>query len=401
LSLPAGVRAWPLVADSTRTGVFALKLYLFLLFASVGLTEPFLNLHLRRLGFTGSEIGFLAAIQPGIAAVAPFLWTAWADSTGRTHALFQWNSWLCGVSFIPVLILRAPGPLAVALAFFALLTTPLVPLANGLAFQALGTDRRGYGHIRLWGSVGYILAAVSGGIAADRVGILPVLGAVVGLLGGCGAVASAALRRNPPAPPAPLRAGLADLLREPRFRFFLAATFLARLSAAPFNTFFTIQLDALKISLDVAGWAWSLGVISEVAVMAAWPRLVGPARPERLLAVAIGAHAARWWLNAEVISAAGLLAIQLLHGLTFGLFYVASVHLMDEMIRPELRATGQGIFAAGVFGVGGLVGNLGAGRLFDAVGLPALYRLAGVLAMGATLGGVLLERASGGRKVKA
>ncbi len=388
------------MADGTPVGILALKLYLFLLFASVGLTEPFLNLHLRRLGFTGSEIGALAAIQPGIAAVAPFLWTAWADATGRTQALFQWNSWLCGLCFIPVLALRSPGPLAAALALFALLKTPLVPLANGLAFQALGTDRRGYGWIRLWGSVGYILAAVSGGVAADRVGILPVLAGVVALLVGCGAVASASLGRGAPAPPAPLRAGLADLLRAPRFRLFLAATFLARLSAAPFNTFFTIQLDGLRISQAVAGWAWSLGVISEVAVMAAWPRLVGRTRPERLLAVAIGAHAVRWWLNAEVTSAAGLLAIQLLHGLTFGLFYVASVHLVDEMIRPELRATGQGLYAAGVFGVGGLVGNVGAGWLFDTVGLPAVYRLAGVLAVGATLGGVLLERASGGRKAK-
>jgi PPP family 3-phenylpropionic acid transporter len=273
-------------------------------------------------------------------------------------------------------------------------------LANGLAFQALGTDRRGYGRIRLWGSVGYILAAVGGGIAADRVGIPPVLAAVVAALIGCGAVASASLGGSAPAAPAPLRAGLADLLREPRFRIFLAATFLARLSAAPFNTFFTIHLDGLGISQAVAGWAWSLGVVSEVAVMATWPRLVGWARPERLLAVAIGAHAVRWGLNAEVTSAAGLLAVQLLHGLTFGLFYLASVHLVDEMIRPELRATGQGLFAAGVFGVGGLVGNFVAGWLFDGVGLSALYRLAGVLAMGAALAGVLLERASGARKAK-
>jgi len=370
----------------------ALKVYLFLFFASVGLTEPFLNLHLRRLGFSGGEIGALAAIQPGVAALAPFLWTVWADATGRARAVFRWNSWLAGLCFLPVLFLGAAAPLAVALTIFALLKTPLVPLANSLAFQALGPDRRGYARIRLWGSVGYIGAAVTGGVLADRMGIVPALGGVVAALLGCGAVASASLARGAPAPPARLAAGLAGLLRQPAFRLFLAATFLARLSAGPYNTFFTIQLDGLGISQAVAGRAWAVGVVAEVVVMAAWPPLAARARPERLLALAIGAHALRWWLNAAVTSPAGLLAVQVLHGLTFGLFYLASVQIVDEMVRPDLRATGQGLYAAAVFGVGGLAGNFFAGHLFDRLGLVPLYRLAAVLAGGGALLGLLVRR---------
>ncbi len=376
---------------------WALKLYLFLLFATVGLTEPYLNLHLRRLGFSGGEIGALAAILPGITALAPFAWTAWADATGRARALFLWNTWLAGLCFVPVPLLRSFGWLSVTLALFALMKTPLVPLANSLAFQALGARREAYGRIRLWGSVGYIVAAVAGGAAAERIGVGAVLGAVVALLAGCGVVASAGLGRGAPSAPVPVGAGLAALLRQPAFRLFLGGAFLARLSAGPYNTFFTIQLDALGISQGVAGWAWAVGVLCEVAVMAAWPRLVTHAAPERLLALATGAHALRWWLTAAVTHPAGLLAIQSLHGLTFGAFYLASVQIVDAMVLPDLRGTGQGLYAAGVFGVGGVAGNALGGVLFDRMGLPALYRLCALIAVGATL---LCLRVPGSRQTR-
>ncbi|HEY7675544.1 MAG TPA: MFS transporter [Candidatus Methylomirabilis sp.] len=364
---------------------WALKAYLFLFFATVGVTEPYLNLYLRRLGFAGTEIGALAAIPPGVAALAPFVWTAWADATGRARAVFLWNTWLAGLCFVPVLLFRSFGLLASALTLFALVKAPLVPLANSLAFQALGPRREGFGRIRLWGSLGYIVAAVGGGAVADHIGVAPVLAGVAALLAGCGVVATASLGRCAPSGPAPLGAGLGDLLRGPGFRLFLGAAFLARLSAGPYNTFFTIQLDALGISQAVAGWAWAVGVACEVVVMGLWPRLVGRARPERLLAAAAGAHALRWWLTAGATHPAALLAVQGLHGLTFGVFYLASVQIVDERVRPGLRGAGQGLYAAWVFGVGGVAGNSLGGLLFDRVDLPGLYRLSALVALGATI----------------
>jgi PPP family 3-phenylpropionic acid transporter len=193
------------------------------------------------------------------------------------------------------------------------------------------------------------------------------------------------LGRSSPAPPARLRAGLAALFRYPAFRTFLAATFLARFSAGAYNTFFTIQLDELGISQTIAGQAWALGVLCEVAVMAAWPRLVTRVGADRLLTLAIGSHAVRWWLMAEVTHPVAFLGIQMLHGLTFGAFYLAAVQLVDSMVPPDLRATGQGLFAASIFGLSGVAGTFLAGRLLDAVGLVGIYRLSAFIAVAATL----------------
>ena len=81
----------------------------------------------------------------------------------------------------------------------------------------------------------------------------------------------------------------------------------------------------------------------------------------------------------------GLIAIQVLHGPMFGAFYLASVHLMDERVRPELRATGQDLGAAPVFDGGGPAGNYPGGLPFDPRNVPALYRLSACVAVRATL----------------
>ena len=98
--------------------------------------------------------------MPGVAIVAPFLWTAYADATRQSDRIFLWNTWL---SVGAALLLPAARKFAAAgLSIFCLAAfrTPLIPLANSMAFQALKGRPHGYAGIRLWGTIGYIGAAV-------------------------------------------------------------------------------------------------------------------------------------------------------------------------------------------------------------------------------------------------
>lgn len=51
-------------------------------------------------------------------------------------------------------------------------------------------------------------------------------------------------------------------------------------------------------------------------------------------------------LYSVVPSAPWVLAIQLLHGCTFGLYLIASVTLVHELVGSELAATAQGLLAS-------------------------------------------------------
>ena len=119
--------------------------------------------------------------------------------------------------------------------------------------------------------------------------------------------------------------------------------------------------------------------------MLGWTRMSALASASTWLTAALAAHAVRWGLFIMARDPAFLLAIQLTHAFTFGVFYLAGVQTVDAFVPDRLRATAQGLFASVTFGLGGLVGNTLAGLLYQPLGMAGLYAVAAVLAAGATV----------------
>jgi PPP family 3-phenylpropionic acid transporter len=131
----------------------------------------------------------------------------------------------------------------------------------------------------------------------------------------------------------------------------------------------------------VIGVSASIGVASEILVMFTWPRWGAHWPTRRVLLWVFGASAVRWALMAVVTHPLALSAAALFHGLTFGAFYLASVGYLSKHAPGSLRATGQALFAAATFGVGGVIGYRVSGALYDALGGPKLFAVATTLAL--------------------
>ena len=86
---------------------------------------------------------------------------------------------------------------------------------------------------------------------------------------------------------------------------------------------------------------------------------------------------------ALVENTALLVALQVFHGLTYGLFWATSIACLQATVAPPLRATGQALFVMAMSGVGTLVGSYGAGAIYDATGslVPAFVGAAVVEAL--------------------
>ena len=76
-----------------------------------------------------------------------------------------------------------------------------------------------------------------------------------------------------------------------------------------------------------------------------------------------------------------LVAIQLLHAFTFTGFFVSAIEIILEEIPDELRATGQGLFFAASFGLGGGFGSVLAGYFFEIRGGEASFIVGGFLSL--------------------
>lgn len=348
--------------------------------------EPYLTPWWRQIGFTSAEIGLLNGILPGTATVAPFLWTAYADATRQGDRIFRWNTWICALAAILLPILTWVPAVVVAMTLFAAVRAPLIPLANSMTFQVLGGRRQGYASVRLWGTVGYIVTAVAGGMLVDRIGLRAGLGGVALTMGLCGLIAWAGQRRERVLlPPVGLR-DIALSLKDRRLLLLTAAAGLAWMSYGPYATFYTIHLDRLGFSRSFAGLAWALAAGSELVVMLLWPRMCAWASARTWFLIALAASPLRWLLSAVAWDAPLLLLTQLTHALSFGVFYLAAVERVDALAAPGVRATAQGVFAAVTFGIGGLVGNVAGGLGYETLGMRWLYLAsAGVSALGTVL----------------
>jgi PPP family 3-phenylpropionic acid transporter len=70
-------------------------------------------------------------------------------------------------------------------------------------------------------------------------------------------------------------------------------------------------------------------------------------------------------LTSLVESPWALLLVMLLHGLSFGVWYVTSVLHIGEHAEPGERSTAQGLFQMVGFGMGGILSSVAAGYLFE------------------------------------
>jgi MFS transporter, PPP family, 3-phenylpropionic acid transporter len=127
----------------------------------------------------------------------------------------------------------------------------------------------------------------------------------------------------------------------------------------------------LGLSSGVTGAGLALGVLAEVFALLAFPRLLRRFSLRVLFAAAFAATALRWALVARAHSAPLLIGLQLLHALSFGVFWGTAVEAMQRVVPVRLRATGQALFSALVFGLGNAAGYALSGAGYDRYGSAA------------------------------
>ena len=112
----------------------------------------------------------------------------------------------------------------------------------------------------------------------------------------------------------------------------------------------------------------------------------GPGVDESLKAmIAAGIFAAslRWELVSLTTSGALLVAIQALHGITFGVYHAAAVQYVDRLSGEAIKNTGQALYTAATFGGGATIGVLLAGWLLPSLGFVRLMQVGAGIALAA------------------
>ncbi len=256
-----------------------------------------------------------------------------------------------------------------------------LPLVEATTLTLLDKHTHRYGRIRLWGSIGFIVAALGMGYLLEWTGIraLPwfILSTMmaIALYGWFIPDVEMAGRHEEAGP-------LWDVLRQPAVIALFLACFFMALAHGPYYSFFSIYLEEGGHGKRAIGYLWSIGVIAEVVAFLVMPRLAAILGWRRLFLIGLALAVLRFLLIAWVAASLSCLVFaQLLHAATFGSHHAASMAFIHRFFTGRHQARGQALYICASFGLGGSLGGLAAGALWRLSGGTLIYGLSSLAAM--------------------
>jgi PPP family 3-phenylpropionic acid transporter len=372
----------------------SLRLGYFWCFAAVASFSPFATLYYRERGFSGLEVGLLAALPAiALAFIGP-LWGAVADALAAHRLMLRFALTLAALLALVITQVSVFTAFLMLIGLFAIASAPISSFLDGYAIsisERLGTS---YGSLRVWGSIGYTAAVlVVGRLMGDRVNRLFLVTHATFLL--VGFLATFGLPRLGERHARPLFAGLGELGRNRPLAALLAIAFLVSTAVAAIYGFLSIRIEELGGSASLVGAAVATGAISELPVVAFGGWFLRKLGAPRLIAMAIAVYAVRLATYGSITDPEWVLPVQAMHGLSYGAFLIASVMLVHRLAGREHAATAQTLLAAVSFGLGNIAGSLAGGALLDAVGTAWLFRGAAGLILLTLVAFLVVERAVG------
>lgn len=354
--------------------------YYFFHFAFLGAFLPYFGLYLQSIGFSAWDISVLMSLMNVMRLFSPALSGWLADRSGRRISIVRFAALISLCGFTVFFWLRGFGAIMLAMALLSFFWSAALPLVETLTFSHLRKATNQYSRIRLWGSVGFILAVLGTGALLDLLPISSLLWLIwLLLLAHLGLTLSVPEALSVAGPKdKPL---LRDLLRQPRMQAFFAASLAMAAAHGAFYIFFSIHLGEQGYSKGEAGLLWTLGVLAEIGVFLLMTRLERRFSLRAILLVCFAAAILRFLLIGWCVQWVALIILaQLLHALTFGAHHAASIAIVNRWFAGGAQARGQALYSSLSFGAGGLLGGLLAGGMWDSFGAAWVFGISALFA---------------------
>ncbi|WP_122431605.1 MFS transporter [Pseudomonas viridiflava] len=355
-------------------------------FALLGSSAPFMALYLHHLGFSSARIGELIAIPMLMRCVAPNLWGWLGDYTGRRLAIVRFGAVCTLLAFSLILLDHSYAWLAMVMALYAFFWHAILPQFEVITLAHLQGQTARYSQIRLWGSIGFILAVVVLGRLLEWFSLDLFPHMLLTVMAGIAISSWWVPNAQPAVSSRPSDEGgfLRQLSRPGVLAFYLSVA-LMLLSHGPYYTFLTLHLEALGYSRSLIGVLWSVGVVAEVLMFMVMSRVLQRFSVRQVLLASFLLAAVRWLLlGAFAEHLLVLLVAQVMHAATFGSFHAAAIHFVQRSFGPRQQGQGQALYAA-LSGVGGAFGALYSGYSWNALGPFWTFAIASLAALAAAI----------------
>ena len=355
--------------------------YLFY-YGFLGIFSPYWGPYLKSLAVPMAMIGLLTSLPQINRIYAPALWGWLADYTGRRTLILR-VAGLGGLAGMSILLFTRDFVwMFVAVfvsSFFWSAALPQVEAAIIAFFQG---DNGKYSRLRIFGSLGFMFATLIGGYLVEGLGVAVLPAAVVTVMA-C-VMLFAWLTPTMPARTVSREkvAGMMEILRRREVQAVFLSCFLMGAAHGVLQSFYSIHVEEHGIAKSAMGWLWSAGIVAEIIVFWQMPRLSSAFGLKPLFLFGMAVAVVRYATIAFVADVFWLLFIaQIGHAFTFGSNHAVTMSYLHRHFGQTHQTKGQALYIVLAFGVGGSVGGLASGLLWDAIGGTGMFMLASLASL--------------------
>ncbi len=365
-----------------------LRIFNFVMYGALAVYGTFFALYLKDIGISPIEIGTLLAGGPIVSLVANPLWAYWADRMRNNRivlilALIGAFAAMQGVFFTG----REPLIYGAILVYF-LFQSPLFTQSNSLVLNTIEGTRYKFGAFRMWGSLGWAVTAAAVGPLIGHLGISK-LWIVFDAAMLVAIVIAFLLPRGSEMPTAGSsnKTSYARIFANGPFLVLLTVGVLVSVPNSINGTFVGLYIDQLGGSTSVVGWSMFATAFLEAPVFLLLDKYMKRSvRPMvAWLVVASLLYTIRWALMGAADTSTQIVAIQLMHCATFGIYYYVGTQLTSLLVPPEYRSSGQAIYGLTWGGVSGILAGTVGGWMFQELGPQTMYKISSGITLAGTV----------------
>ena len=328
---------------------------------------PYWSLFLESQKFSASTIGILMGMFHFSRIFAPTLWGWLSDITGYRIGVVRVGAALTSLIFLGVFWQDSALGIGLIMLGYSFFWNAILPQFEVITLEHLEEEKQKYSRVRLWGSVGFIIAVVLVGWGLEFYGIqhLPFILLVLMLFIWVNTLLITE-KKSPRIHHIRQDHSLWGIIKQPQVTAFFVIMLLVQFSHGPYYTFFSVLMQGQGFESTSIGMLWALGVVAEVLIFIIMPTLLSHFGCRFILLTSLILTVLRWVLTGLFTEYLGAIIVaQLLHAASFGCLHAVGISLVHHYFPDTMQGRGQALFSSIGFGVGGTCGAVLAGILWD------------------------------------
>ena len=355
-----------------------IRLSYFLVFCCTAAWLPLLADYCVERGLQPLQVSLILSITP----LSMFLFQPFAgflaDRFGYKRTLSA-TTLLAAFSYLGFLVARQFWSVALVTVAMSLFYNAVQPILDSISLKWIQKDHRlSYGKLRVAGALGWSVTGLINGQLIEHIDLSVIfwISFTTMLLCFFSVLQLPATRDEEVALEKLELKGAFHLLGNTRFLMFLLAVFFISTAGTVIWNYYSLFLKTKGADQSWIGYGLSLQGLCEIPFFyfSAW--IIARWGLKKVLLITILSTALRLFLYGWVDSYKWVLPIELLHGISWSLFWVVSVEFVERLVPAQWLATGQSLLYAAYYGIGAIAGNLWAGYLLDAgSALPSVFQL--------------------------